>query len=340
MLITFLTCFSLQVIFSQPGNPLPLKLLSYYIVLFPSIDAISSYPLMNHVISNNLYSLITGQDSSKEPKYRFDKLLKVSLRSTATLLPILAAFGVANLIYIFKYAGLVGFLNLFFPTLLQLRSIYVCKNKFSKPADSEVVDGVPATADVEHLDSDNSLGKHYTGGSGLKELQELEDAGKKGGSKTAVSSVCTCQNHSRRTSSDSGSERCSDVEAELLLEKENVERKRIFVEDRSCCRCYSNSLASDCDSERCSDVEAELGRSLLEEDNVGRKRRFVKDKSCCRCSRSVANDCDSSAELGHSLLEKDKEAENDAVFLSSAEPSRVCLCDGGSSGNSLALGLG
>lgn len=123
--------FCMQAVFSEPGHQFSYKLLSYYIVLFPAIDVISSYPLMNHVMSNNLYSLIAGQDSSKTPKYRFDWLLKVTLRFVAALLPILAAFGVANLIYVFRYAGLFGFLNLFSPILLQLRSIYVCKKKFS-----------------------------------------------------------------------------------------------------------------------------------------------------------------------------------------------------------------
>jgi hypothetical protein len=86
---------------------------------------------MCHIISNTLYALVTGQDSSKDPKFRFDWLLKIVFRFFAALLPIIAAFGVANIIYVFKYAGLFGFLNLFSPILLQLRSIYVCRKKFS-----------------------------------------------------------------------------------------------------------------------------------------------------------------------------------------------------------------
>ena len=117
--------------FSEPGHQFFYKLLSYYIVLFPAIDVISSYPLMSCIISNSLYSLITGHDSSKTSKYKFDWLLKVVLRFIAAVVPIGAAFGVANLILVFKYAGLFGFLNLFSPVLLQLRSIYICKKKFS-----------------------------------------------------------------------------------------------------------------------------------------------------------------------------------------------------------------
>ena len=49
----------------------------------------------------------------------------------AAVLPLLAAFGVANLIYVLKYAGLFGFaICLFFPAVLQLRSIHVCNREF------------------------------------------------------------------------------------------------------------------------------------------------------------------------------------------------------------------
>lgn len=47
------------------------------------------------------------------------------------VLPILAAFGVANLIYILKYAGLIAFIAYIFPVGLQLRSIHVCKKMFA-----------------------------------------------------------------------------------------------------------------------------------------------------------------------------------------------------------------
>ena len=83
------------------------------------------------MIVNNLYIFITGQDTSKEPKYRFDWFLQVFLRFVNAILPVLAAFGVANLIYVLKYAGLVGFMCFMFPFLLQIKSIYTCKQRFS-----------------------------------------------------------------------------------------------------------------------------------------------------------------------------------------------------------------
>ena len=118
---------------TQPSYSVQLRILSYYIVLFPSLDVLSAFPLCVHTIVNNVYLIFTGRDTSKKPKinYWLDFLLRLGLRFAAALIPLLLAFGVSNLIYVLKYAGLIGFAICFgFPSALQLRSIYVCKNRF------------------------------------------------------------------------------------------------------------------------------------------------------------------------------------------------------------------
>ena len=91
----------------------------------------SAFPLTIHCIVNNIYIIITGRDTSEKPRWRYDWLFRFVLRFVAAVLPLLAAFGVANLIYVLKYAGLFGFaIALFFPAILQLRSIYVCNREF------------------------------------------------------------------------------------------------------------------------------------------------------------------------------------------------------------------
>lgn len=121
-----------QAVFTRSGHSFALQFFSYYLILFPSFDVISAYPLITHTVVNNFYILITGHDTSRKPKFRFDFLLRLFLRFIVALLPILAAFGVANLIYVLKYTGLVGFMCFLFPFSLQVRSIYMCKKEFSK----------------------------------------------------------------------------------------------------------------------------------------------------------------------------------------------------------------
>lgn len=103
----------------------------------------SAFPLTIHCIVNNIYIIITGRDTSENPRWKFDWLFRFSLRFVAALLPLLAALGMANLIYVLKYAGLFGFMiALFFPAVLQLRSIYVCNREF-KPALEGVTEASP-----------------------------------------------------------------------------------------------------------------------------------------------------------------------------------------------------
>ena len=125
----------LQATYTAPEDSTALQVLSYYIILFPSLDVISAFPLQVHVIVHNLYILITGTDTSEKPKHRFNRFdwfLRLSLRFIIAILPIMAAFGVANLVYVLKYAGLFGFISFLFPFLLQIRSIHVCKRRFAK----------------------------------------------------------------------------------------------------------------------------------------------------------------------------------------------------------------
>ena len=97
------------------------------------MDIISAYPLTVHAVMNNIYIIVTGNDTSKEPKWQYDWLLRFFLRLVGALLPIIAAYGVANLIYVLTYAGLVGFgVSFLFPTVLQLRSTFVCIKRFRK----------------------------------------------------------------------------------------------------------------------------------------------------------------------------------------------------------------
>ena len=117
--------------FTGSENSLALRVLSYYLIFFPSLDVMSAFPLTIHCIVNNIYIILTGRDTSEKPRWKLDWLFRFFLRFVAALLPLLAALGIANLIYVLKYAGLFGFvISLFLPAILQLRSIYICNRKF------------------------------------------------------------------------------------------------------------------------------------------------------------------------------------------------------------------
>lgn len=166
---------SVQAVFTSRANPTSLRFLSYYLILFPSLDVISAFPLSNHVIVNNLYILITGRDTSKDPIYKFDIFLRIFLRVINALLPIVAAFCVANIIYIIKYAGFVGFLCLAFPVLLQIKSIYVCKKRFSSAVIADKLDSPLLMEKIDTADNEENTESSI---SEKKELLLIEDQDK------------------------------------------------------------------------------------------------------------------------------------------------------------------
>ena len=110
-------------------------MMSYYIVLFPSLDVCSAYPLSIFALSNNLFVMFTGSDTTELNRHKNGKLILVALRLVTATLPVVAALFIANLVYIVTYAGLLGLCICYlFPIMLQLRSQYVCYKSFEGAA--------------------------------------------------------------------------------------------------------------------------------------------------------------------------------------------------------------
>ena len=117
---------------SKKGNNGGIRALSYYLLLFPSIDVCSAYPLVIHTIANNIYTVAFCRDTTKKSKHpKLDYCLYLIIKLFSALLPIVAALFISNLVVVLKYAGLMGFfISLLFPTALQIRSIWVCNKEF------------------------------------------------------------------------------------------------------------------------------------------------------------------------------------------------------------------
>ena len=77
--------------------------------------------------------VITGRDTSEKGKWKYDWLLRFFIRFFSAIVPLALGFAAANLVFILTYAGQLGFVTYFLlPVVLQLRSIYVCKKRFSR----------------------------------------------------------------------------------------------------------------------------------------------------------------------------------------------------------------
>ena len=93
----------------------------------------SAYPLGVFALSNNLFVLFTGSDTTELHRHKYGKLILIGLRFITATLPIIASLFIANLVYIVTYAGLLGLCICYlFPIMLQLRSQYVCHKTFGE----------------------------------------------------------------------------------------------------------------------------------------------------------------------------------------------------------------
>ena len=123
---------------SRPGRAKALRALSYIIILFPSIDVCSAFPLAIHVAVNNIYTIIFGRDTTEDKKAKF-LVIQFLLKLMIALLPFTVAMFVANLVTIITYAGLCGFFFAFYaPIIWQIASQWKCYSAFSKPNGKEV----------------------------------------------------------------------------------------------------------------------------------------------------------------------------------------------------------
>ena len=115
----------------SPRTFLPLRILAYFIVIFPSLDVCSIFPLVVLCMVNNIYLVLFGRDTTQAAAGWSTIIGRMVLKFLCALTPILVAMGVSNLVDVLKYAGLLAFFtSIFFPTLLQLFSQYTCIKEF------------------------------------------------------------------------------------------------------------------------------------------------------------------------------------------------------------------
>ncbi|KAL5502758.1 hypothetical protein EMCRGX_G009579 [Ephydatia muelleri] len=180
-----------EVPLTKPEHHVALRALSYIIILFPTLDIISAYPLVTCSMVNNLYQVIMGRDTSQR-KHSYDGLILVAMRAVVAILPIVCSLFISNLVYILKYGGLVGFLTaFFFPLALQLASQYKCVKVFGKElAPAAAARGTPLQP---HVDTEMEvLKKDGEEEEGAELTEDSEDelgrgkAGKKGRSPPPV----------------------------------------------------------------------------------------------------------------------------------------------------------
>ena len=116
--------------FTQPQYNIVARIVSYYIVLFPSLDVISLYPLYVTSIANNIYQVVMCRDTSQGDCTCKDKIGKLVFRLVCAFLPLIGAAFISNLVTLLKIGGIfILFLGFLIPATCQLQSKRLCRKQ-------------------------------------------------------------------------------------------------------------------------------------------------------------------------------------------------------------------
>ena len=116
--------------FTETPNNIAVRIISYFIILFPSFDIISAYPLVVTTLANNAYLVLMGRDTSQTYVSWKDRIVKLSFRFFFAFIPLIGGLFVSNLVTVLNFAGLFAFAMLFFvPITCQFQSKRLCKKE-------------------------------------------------------------------------------------------------------------------------------------------------------------------------------------------------------------------
>ena len=113
--------------FTQYPYSIIARIFSYFIILFPSLDVISIYPLYVTTLSNNFYLAVMCRDTSQGKFSWKDKMGKLAFRLIFAIIPLIGAAFISNLVTLLQLAGLfVAILQFFIPATCQWQSKRLC----------------------------------------------------------------------------------------------------------------------------------------------------------------------------------------------------------------------
>ena len=116
--------------FTEAPNNIMVRIISYFIILFPSLDIISAYPLVVTTLANNVYIVLMCRDTSETIFSWKDRIGKLSFRFFFAFIPLIGGLFVSNLVTVLNFAGLFAFAMLFFvPITCQFQSKRLCKKE-------------------------------------------------------------------------------------------------------------------------------------------------------------------------------------------------------------------
>ena len=126
--------------FTESRFNIAVRIISFFITIFPSIDTVSAYPLVATTLSNNLYSVLMCRDTFQAVPNLRSRFGKMVFRFCVAFFPITGALFVSNLVSVLHLAGLFAFVSYFaVPIACQYQSKRLCSKLERLMGNSESV---------------------------------------------------------------------------------------------------------------------------------------------------------------------------------------------------------
>ena len=119
--------------FANFTNSIPIRLISNFIMLFPSLDIVSIYSLYVTSVANNIYLIVMRRDTSQGDLRSADRIARLFLRLIIASIPLVGAIFVTNLVRLLKIAGLFAFsIQFMIPIASQYQSKRLCRKEIER----------------------------------------------------------------------------------------------------------------------------------------------------------------------------------------------------------------
>ena len=129
--------------YTAPSYPTSVQWFAHFVIFYPLIDVLSSYPTVILIHSNYVFELLFFQDTSQVESSRKYKLVHALIKLFMNLPPIIGSFFLSNLVTLLTWAGVMNFIVFYYlPCVLQWKSQLDCVHAFQLRDRSKKYTGV------------------------------------------------------------------------------------------------------------------------------------------------------------------------------------------------------
>ena len=118
--------------YTSPSYPVSVQTLAHFVIFYPMVDVLSSYPTVILIHSNYVFELLFSKDTSQlvDSSSRY-KLVHAVIKLLMNFPPIIGSFFLSNLVTLLTWAGVMNFIVFYYlPCVLQWKSQLDCVRTF------------------------------------------------------------------------------------------------------------------------------------------------------------------------------------------------------------------